>query len=106
MASTQDYAQYIADQCAGAGDITLKRMFGEYGIYCDGKLFGLICDDHFYMKPTEAGRALLRTLDLCPPYPGAKDYFYIDEVDDHEYLSQLVSASYKELPMQKQRKKK
>lgn len=106
MASTQDYAQYIADQCTDAGNITLKRMFGEHGIYCDGKVCGLICDDHFYIKPTETGRALLRTLDLRPPYPGAKDYFHIAEIDDHNYLSELVRTSCKELPMQKQRKKK
>ena len=44
MASNPDFVQYIADQCAGAGEITVKKMFGDYGIYCDGKIFGLICD--------------------------------------------------------------
>jgi TfoX/Sxy family transcriptional regulator of competence genes len=106
MASTQDFAQYIADQCADAGNITLKKMFGEYGIYCDGKIFGLICDDRLYIKPTEAGRAVLRTLDLRPPYPGAKDYFHIAEIDDHTYLAELVRATYKELPEPKPKKKK
>ena len=37
MASNPDFVQYIADQCAGAGEITVKKMFGDYGIYCDGK---------------------------------------------------------------------
>ena len=108
MASTQDFAQYIADQCAGAGEITIKKMFGEYGIYCDGKILGLICDDRLYIKPTEAGRAMLRTFDPQPPYPSAKDYFHIAEIDDHAYLAELVRVSCKELPMQKpkQRKKK
>jgi TfoX/Sxy family transcriptional regulator of competence genes len=106
MASTQDLAQYIADQCAGAGEITLKKMFGEYGIYCNGKIFGLICDDMLFIKPTEAGRAILRTLDLRPPYPTAKDHFHITEIDDHEYLSELVRVSCRELPMQKPRPKK
>ena len=106
MASTQDLAQYIADQCAGAGEITLKKMFGEYGIYCDGKIFGLICDDMLFIKPTEAGRAILHTLDLRPPYPSAKDHFYIAEIDDHEYLSELVRVTCKELPMPKPKKKK
>ena len=32
MASNPDFAQYIADQCAGAGEITVKKMFGDYGI--------------------------------------------------------------------------
>ena len=47
MASNTDFVQYIADQCAGAGEIMVKKMFGDYGIYCDGNIFGLICDDCF-----------------------------------------------------------
>lgn len=105
MASNADFVQYIADQCSGAGDITTKKMFGEYGIYCDGKIFGLICDDRFYVKPTEAGRALLRKEELCPPYEGAKDYFYVDDVDDHDYLSALVRETCKALPEPKKRKR-
>ena len=58
MASNVDFVQYIVDQCSGAGEIVAKKMFGDYGIYCDGKIFGLICDDRLYIKPTEAGRAL------------------------------------------------
>ena len=73
-----------------AGEITTRKMFGDYGIYCDGKIFGLICDDRFYLKPTEAVRPLLRTVEMRPPYPGAKDYFYIADVDDRDYLSMLV----------------
>jgi TfoX/Sxy family transcriptional regulator of competence genes len=106
MASNRDFVQYIADQCAGAGEITVKKMFGDYGIYCKGKIFGLICDDHFYVKPTEAGRAVLKTIDLRPPYEGAKEYFYIEDVDDHEVLSRLVRATYEELPEPKPKKEK
>ena len=56
MACNKDLVQYIADQCADAGTITTKRMFGDYGIYCNGKIFGLICDDKLYVKQTEEGR--------------------------------------------------
>jgi len=106
MASSADFVQYIADQCSGAGEIVTRKMFGDYGIYCNGKIFGLICDDRFYLKPTEGGKALLREESLQPPYPGAKDYFYIGDVDDRDYLSQLVRATYKELPEPKKKKKK
>lgn len=105
MASNIDFVQYIADQCSGAGEISVKKMFGDYGIYCDGKIFGLICDDCFYIKPTEAGGNLLRTISLRPPYEGAKDYFYIGDVDDRDYVSMLVRATCDELPMPKQKKK-
>ena len=72
MASNTDFVQYIADQCSGAGEIMVKKMFGDYGIYSDGKIFGLICDDCFYLKPTDAVRPLLRVVDMRPPYDGAK----------------------------------
>ena len=104
MASNIDFVQYIADQCAGAGEIMVRKMFGDYVIYCDGKIFGLICDDHFYVKPTDSGQVVLRRVDLRPPYEGAKDYFFIEDVDDHEYLSSLVRETCKQLPMPKPKK--
>ena len=106
MASSTDFVQYITDQCSGAGEITTKKMFGDYGVYCNGKIIGLICDDCFYLKPTDAGHALLRTVDMRPPYEGAKDYFYIADVDDHDYLATLISETYKVLPEPKPKKKK
>ena len=106
MASNNDFVQYIADQCAGAGVISVKKMFGDYGIYCDGKIFGLICDDQFFLKPTDVVRPLLRTVDICPPYEGAKDYFLISDVDDHDYLALIVRETCKALPDPKPKKKK
>ncbi len=102
----RDFVQYVADQCAGAGEITVKKMFGDYGIYCNGKIFGLICDDRLYIKPTEAGRRLLRDEDMRPPYLGAKDYFYIADVDDREYIVSLIRATYNDLPEPKPKKRK
>lgn len=97
MASNTDFVQYIVDQCSEAGIITVRKMFGDYGIYCDGKIFGLVCDDRFFIKPTEAGRVLLKTVELRPPYEGAKDYFYIADVDDRDHLSTLVRETCKAL---------
>lgn len=104
MASDIDFVQYIADQCGGAGEITTKKMFGDYGIYCDGKIFGLICDDRFYLKPTDVVRPMLKTEELRPPYDGAKDYFYIADVDDKDYLSAIVRETCKALPEPKKKK--
>lgn len=117
MASNPDFVQYIVDQCGGAGDIEAKKMFGDYCLYCTtrhcvancdkgGKPFGLVCDNGFYVKPTEAGRALLRHVDMRPPYECAKPYFYIEDVDDRDYLSALVKATCAELQDPKPKKKK
>lgn len=97
MASNADFVQYISDQCSGAGEIVAKKMFGEYGIYCNGKIFGLVCDDRFYLKPTKAGEALLKEVVMRPPYEGAKDYFLVEDADDHAYISALVKATCEEL---------
>ena len=105
MASSADFVQYITDQCSGAGEIFVKKMFGDYGIYCDGLIFGLICDNCLYLKPTEAERALLRSVEMRPPYDGAKDYFFIDDVDDRDYLSAIVRETCKELPLPKSKRK-
>ena len=104
MSCHPDFVEYIADQCSGAGEITVKKMFGDFGIYCDGVIFGLICDDCFHLKPTDAGRAMLRSVELRPPYEGAKDYFYIADVDDRDYVSELVRVTCKHLPLPKRRK--
>ncbi|MCR4659756.1 MAG: TfoX/Sxy family protein [Bacteroidales bacterium] len=106
MASNPDFVQYIVDQCTGAGDIETRKMFGDYCVYCGGKPFGLVSDNGFYVKPTEAGRRLLRSVDLRPPYKGAKPYFYIEDVDDRDYLSALVKATCVELPAPKPKIKK
>lgn len=104
MASNPNLVQYIADQCAGAGRITFKKMFGDYALYCDGKVFGLVCDDNLYLKPTDAVRPLLCVAILRPPYPGAKDYFYLPDVDDADYLAALVRETCRALPAPKTRK--
>ena len=104
MSSNIDFVQYIADQCGGAGEIETRKMFGDYGIYCNGKIFGLICDNGFYVKPTDSGRKMLHSEVLRPPYDGAKPYFYIEEVDDRDYLMSLVKVTCAELPEPKPQK--
>ena len=106
MASNADFVQYIVDQCGGAGEIVARKMFGDYGIYCNGKIFGLVSDNGFYIKPTEAARPLLRAVDMRPPYDGAKPHFYIEDVDDRDYLSALVRATCSALPEPKPKKRK
>lgn len=104
MACNTDFVQFVADQCVGAGEIAIKKMMGDYCIYCNGVLFGLICDNDFYLKVTEPGRALLKEVILRPPYDGAKDYFYITDVDDRDYLVSLIQATLPALPEPKSKK--
>ncbi|HDK7159939.1 TPA: TfoX/Sxy family protein [Clostridium botulinum] len=106
MASNIEFVEYICDQISGAGNITYKKMFGDYGVYCNKKIIGLICDNQFFLKITKAGRELLNEAIEAPAYEGAKPSFLIEFLDDREYLSKIVLATYKELPMPKPKKKR
>ncbi len=106
MACTPEFVQYVADQLAGAGEITYRKMFGEYGMYCDGKIFALLCGDELFIKVTEAGKCLAPDLETASPYEGAKPYFRMEELDDREFLTEFVVATCRELPLPKPRKTK
>jgi TfoX/Sxy family transcriptional regulator of competence genes len=107
MASELNFVDFVIEQIKNSGEITAKKMFGEYGIYADGKLFGLICDNKLYIKPTDSGRKFIGNVVEAPPYDGAKPSFLIEEnVEDSEWLSELVRISLVELPAPKQKKKK
>jgi len=105
MASDQDFVDYVIDQIEKAGEISARKMFGEYGIYADGKLFGLICDNKLFIKPTASGRAYIKNVAEAPPYPGAKPSFLIgDEIEDRQWLSELVRITVRELPDPKKKR--
>lgn len=107
MATEKEFVDFVIDQIEEAGEITAKRMFGEWGVFSGGKIFALICDSKLYIKPTEAGRTFIGNPVEAPPYTGAKLSFLIeDKLEDREWLSELVRISLKELPEPKPRKKK
>lgn len=108
MASSQDFVDMVCSSISGAGGATYRKMMGEYVIYCDGKVVGLITENTFYLKITDGGWAMLGgDAVLAPPYQGAKDYFVIDAVNTgRALLSDLVSVTYDELPAPKSKKKK
>lgn len=107
MASDQKFVDFVIGQIDSAGEITAKKMFGEYGIFSDKKIFGLICDNKLFIKPTEAGRAFIQDVVEAPPYPGAKPGFLIeDKIEDREWISNLIRITVKELPEPKPKKRK
>ena len=106
MASHQSTVDYILEQIAHAGNISGKKMFGEYALYCDTKVVALICDDQLFVKPTAAGKAFIGAVVEALPYSGAKPYFLIsgEKWDDREWLAELIRISAGELPFPKQKK--
>ena len=107
MASDPGYVEYVLDQVGPLRGLAHKTMFGEYGLWLDAKIVALVCDDQFLLKPTPAGRALLGgDPPGVPPYPGAKPWWLVEDLDDGEALRALLRATADALPAPKLPKSK
>jgi len=107
MATDQEFVEFLADQMEEAGEISFRKMFGEYALYCDRKVVGLICENQLFVKPTEGGRKQIGEAVEAPPYPGAKNYFLIEDAfEDREWIRDLIRITAQELPLPKPKKKK
>lgn len=107
MASDPGYVEYVLDQIGPLPGLSHKRMFGEHGLWLDAKIVALVCDDQFLLKPTAAGRALLGgDPPGVPPYPGAKPWLLVEDLDDGEALRTLLRATADALPAPKLPKSK
>lgn len=107
MANDPDFIQYVCDQIDDACKVTFRHMFGGTTLYSKGKVVALICDNQLFVKPTDEGRAYIGDVTEAPAYEGSKDFFLIgDEIDDPEWLTELIQRTEGALPMPKPRKKK
>ena len=79
-------------------------MMGEYIIYYRGKIIGGIYDDRFLVKPTKSATAMMPDADMELPYEGAKEMLLVDDVENREFLCNLLEAMYDELPAPKKKK--
>lgn len=110
MASSVEFVKYVCEKLKVAGEITFKRMFGEYGLYCNGKFFALICADQLFVKPTQEGRQILEQYNHeiieGSPYPGAKPHFILDDFEEEVFVRAFMGATYEALPFPKPKKQK
>ena len=104
MASHGDFVDYVAEQLREAGVIRTRKMFGEYGLYCAGVIFGVICDDQLFIKVTPQGESAFPGLPKAPPYEGAKDSFLLEDVEDRELLTALTRITCEALKSQEVKK--
>ena len=107
MATDAAFAEFALDQVRGAGDVAVRKMFGEYALYCDGKVVALICDDQFFLKPLPAALVLVEAPVYGPPYPGAKPHLLLTgELDEPDLMARLVRTVADALPPPKPKKSK
>ena len=105
MASNKAYLDFVLDQLSELDGITWRPMMGEYILYCQGKIVGGIYDDRFLVKPTKSALAMMPNAARELPYDGAKEMLLVDNVENREFLRELVGAMLDELPAPKGKKK-
>ena len=101
MASSKEYLDFILDQLSELDGISWRKMMGEYILYRHGKIVGGIYDDRFLVKPTKSAAAMMPYAGMEIPYEGAKEMLLVDNVENREFLRELLEAMDGELPAPK-----
>lgn len=106
MASSREYLEFILGQLSGLEEITHRAMMGEYILYYRGKVIGGIYDDRLLVKPVPAAVSRMPEAPRELPYEGARPMLLVGNVDDREFLTELIGAMYEELPAPKPKKRR
>ena len=106
MASSKEYLDFVLEQLSGLEDITYKSMMGEFILYYQGKIIGGIYDDRFLVKDVPSARKKMPDAERERPYEGAKEMLLVDNVENKEFLEELLEDMFPELPAPKPKKKK
>jgi TfoX/Sxy family transcriptional regulator of competence genes len=98
MSTSLDTMTYFAEQLnrCEIGTVTYKKMFGEYGVYLDEKIFSLVCDDRLFFKVKHLEDGVVDELfgNKEQPFPGAKGYAEVsgDFIEDLPELTLRLKA--------------
>ena len=98
MASSKEYLDFVLEQLSGLDEVSFRAMMGEYILYFRGRVFGGIYDDRLLVKLVPAAMKLMPDAKRELPYDGAKEMILVDDVDNREFLCELVEEMYDELP--------
>ena len=101
--STKEYLDFVMEQLSGLDELSSRAMMGEYILYYRGRIFGGIYDDRLLVKPVSMALRLMPDAEMEPPYNGAKEMILVDNVDDRQFLCELVESMWEELPEKKKK---
>ena len=105
MASSKAYLEFVLEQLSDTDGITYRSMMGEFIIYCRGKVIGGIYDDRFLVKPAEAAKRLMPDAIYEIPYEGGNKMLLVEDIDNKEFLKEMIEAIADELPEPKKKKR-
>jgi len=102
MPTDASFVEFVCEQAGLGPRLASRKMFGEYALYLDGKVVAFACDNLLYIKPTDAGRALLPEAELQPFYPRGRPHLRVGaELDDRDLVRRVLLATHDALPAPK-----
>lgn len=104
MASSREYLGFVLEQLSEVSNMSYRAMMGEYIIYCQGKVIGGIYDDRFLVKPTASAKSLMPDAPYELPYEGGSKMLMVEDIDNKEFLRELIERMADELPVPKKKK--
>ena len=78
MVASDSFAEVLREQLAPLGRVTMRRMFGKTGVFCDGLMFGMVTDNMLYLRVDDLNRSAFREAESFPPLSYAKKGSTID----------------------------
>jgi len=78
MVASDSFAEFLCEQLAPLGRITMRRMFGKTGVFCDGLMLGMVRDDTLYFRVDDHNRAIFKEAQSFPPLDYQKKGSTID----------------------------
>jgi TfoX/Sxy family transcriptional regulator of competence genes len=106
MSTKKETVEFILEQLGHPKRFAVRAMFGEYALYCDGKVVALVCDDQLYVKIMPQSAELEELCEKDAPYKGAKPHYVVEEsmLSDIPHLSHILFAIAEALPAPKKKK--
>jgi DNA transformation protein len=78
MVASDSFADFLREQLAPLGRVSMRRMFGKTGVFCDGVMFGMVTDNMLYLRVDDGNRTAFEEAKLSPPLNYAKKGAMID----------------------------
>jgi TfoX/Sxy family transcriptional regulator of competence genes len=107
MSTSKETVKFILDELDDSRKFSARPMFGEYALYANEKVVGLICNEQLYVKILPASQVLETLCEKDSPYPGAKLHYVVEEgqLSSLEALPNILLEVAKAIPVKKKRKK-
>ena len=67
MVASDSFAEFLREQLAPLGRVTMRRMFGKTGVFCGGVMFGMVTDNMLYLRVDDHNRAAFKEAESAPP---------------------------------------